>query len=258
MLISVVIPTYNRREQLFLAIESVRAQTHTNLEILICDDGSDDGSQEMVELFHDSRVKWIPGKREGHPSGPRNRGVAHACGEWIAFLDSDDIWYPTKLEEQLAKAKELGVNFVCCNANLLDDFNTDSVYLKNRKSKKITQTELLKDNIVITSSVLVKKSLIIKVKGFPECKNIIVGEDYIVWLLIALYGEMYYLDKPLCSYRDEPNQSIRGMDKRSELEKYSIVMKYCISFLFKNKFSLFTLFTFYLCWYRRWKSLKDS
>ncbi|NBQ48494.1 MAG: glycosyltransferase family 2 protein, partial [Sphingobacteriia bacterium] len=88
--ISVIIPNYNRAAFLKQAIESVLAQTYPVLEILICDDGSQDESRSVVQAFADHRIQWLDCGRNGRPAIPRNKGVQRAKGQWLAFLDNDD------------------------------------------------------------------------------------------------------------------------------------------------------------------------
>ena len=100
-----VIPTHNRRAMLLQAIASVRAQTVTDLEVLVVDDGSDDGTSSAVESLCDPRVIVIRSPLPQGVSHARNLGIAAATGEWIAFLDDDDLWAPEKLERQIAAAR---------------------------------------------------------------------------------------------------------------------------------------------------------
>ena len=90
--VSVIIPTWNRAHTLPRAIESVLSQSLPILEVLICDDGSTDGTAEAVMAMarQDPRIRWLPGERGGRPAIPRNRGIRESRGEWLAFLDSDD------------------------------------------------------------------------------------------------------------------------------------------------------------------------
>ena len=104
--VSVVIPTYNRLEQLCAALDSVLAQSYSNFEVIIVDDGSKDGTREHMESLISSRlesdrpIRYVFQANQGS-SVARNRGIAEARGEWIAFLDSDDIWYRDKLQWQV-------------------------------------------------------------------------------------------------------------------------------------------------------------
>src|SRR5882672_1834830 len=94
---SIVIPTYNRAAKLKLTLDSVIAQTFTDFEVLVMDDGSSDNTREMVESFRDSRIRYQWAPNSGGPATPRNRGIDAAVADWICFLDADDRWYPDKL-----------------------------------------------------------------------------------------------------------------------------------------------------------------
>ena len=95
-LISVIIPTYQRRNKLKSTLQSILTQTYSNYEVLIMDDGSTDGTKEMVNLFNDPRIFYNWQKNTGGPANPRNNGIKIAKGDWIAFLDDDDVWKENK------------------------------------------------------------------------------------------------------------------------------------------------------------------
>ena len=95
--ISIVIPTYNRADLIPIAIQSVLDQTYQNWELIIVDNFSDDDTKEVVESFADHRISMLQLPRTGSVAASRNFGVLHSKGEWIAFLDSDDWWFPEKL-----------------------------------------------------------------------------------------------------------------------------------------------------------------
>ncbi|HEX7051019.1 MAG TPA: glycosyltransferase [Longimicrobiales bacterium] len=101
-LLSVVIPTYNRLRLLRETIESVRAQTYAHWELIVVDDGSTDGTAEYVAGLGDPKIRLVGAERSGSPAVARNIGIGHARGEYVAFLDHDDIWMPGKLEAQVA------------------------------------------------------------------------------------------------------------------------------------------------------------
>ena len=101
-LVSVVLPTYNRAHLLPRAITSVLGQSFRDFELLVVDDGSTDGTEAVVRSFADSRILFLPAERNLGDAGARNRGIALARGEWIAFQDSDDEWLYDKLDQQLA------------------------------------------------------------------------------------------------------------------------------------------------------------
>ena len=98
-LISVVIPTYQRRDKLKVTLDSVLSQTYENYEVLIMDDGSTDGTKEMVNSYSDPRIFYNWQENTGGPAKPRNNGIKISKGSWIAFLDDDDNWKKNKLDE---------------------------------------------------------------------------------------------------------------------------------------------------------------
>lgn len=103
-MVSVIIPTYNRERTIVRAVESVLEQSYRDLEVLIVDDGSEDGTRKLLEKIEDERLHYLLLEENGGPSRARNAGVHHAKGEWIAFQDSDDVWREDKLEQQLRYA----------------------------------------------------------------------------------------------------------------------------------------------------------
>lgn len=105
-LTSVIIPTYNRARDLKEAVNSVLRQTYQNMEIIVVDDGSTDETHELMNSFTDQRIKYIKKKNERHPGKTRNVGLQAARGEYIAFLDDDDLWLPEKLEIQMAEMRK--------------------------------------------------------------------------------------------------------------------------------------------------------
>jgi teichuronic acid biosynthesis glycosyltransferase TuaG len=209
--VSVIISNYNRKELLMRAIESVKKQTHIVLEILVCDDGSTDGSYEAVVALSDAKIKWIDCGKNGRPAIPRNIGLKQAEGDWVAFLDNDDWWEANKLESQLTAAKKMGVNAVCTNAR--------RIYVNNEiehqgpfysyESSPVTFNDLIKENRIICSSVLVKRDLILEAGGFPEAPCYAAIEDYATWLKIAALTDWFYINEPLMNYLDNPFFSIR-------------------------------------------------
>ena len=119
-LVSVIIPAYNCEKYVVEAINSVLAQTYKNWELLVLDDGSKDNTLQVIEEFskNDSRIKTLPNGKNMGVSATRNRGIELASGEWIAFLDSDDMWHPLKLEKQLSFAEENAAEFLFTDNHL--------------------------------------------------------------------------------------------------------------------------------------------
>lgn len=211
--ISVIVPTYNRADMLLQAIESVFAQTFQDFETIVSDDGSTDNTEEVVRQFG-SRVRYLKNAHSGLPSVARNIALDAAQGKYIAFLDSDDLWLPDKLKTQVDVLDDHPqVGMVFSNAHVIDKHGDRSAHLYLRQgqgqSGKIF-LDLLNDNFIITSTTLVRRSALEQVGKFHEASELLVGEDYALWLFIALDWYAQYLEEPLICYRDAPADSIRG------------------------------------------------
>ncbi len=224
--VSVIIPTWNRGSELPLAISSALGQTVPPFEILICDDGSDDGSEAAVRAFNDHRVRWLPGSHAGRPAVPKNRGLAVSKGEWIAFLDSDDQWLPEKLERQLQRLHGLRYKAICSNAYRSSPENKQIKRFLTWSKTKITFDDLLYTNYVVCSSAVIHHSLIADVVGFPERHGLTVGEDYALWLRVATCTDFAYLPEPLVIYKDDPQHSVRCDGPDDTTQKRAVIQDF--------------------------------
>lgn len=207
--ISVIIPTWNRALSVKRAITSALRQTYPPCEILVCDDGSTDGTEEVVRSMGDSRVRWIAGDHAGCPAVPRNRGIAASMGSWLAFLDSDDEWYPEKLEAQVALVRKTGARAVCTNAYREVDGIIKGLMISGGTGT-LHFSDLVRDNKVICSSVLVDRSVLHQTGGFPEHPALRVGEDLCLWLKISRLAPIAYADEAFIVYKDAPTTSVRS------------------------------------------------
>lgn len=202
-LVSIVIPTYQNCNKLKIALNSVLSQTYKNYEVLIMDDGSTDGTREMVHSFKDARIFYNWQKNSGGPAKPRNRGIKFAKGNWIAFLDSDDYWKPDKLEICMKYANNQ-VDLIHHNLQIISNkprFFGRKIARTRKLKKPILIDLLINDNLICNSSVIVRKNLLDKVGGFNENKNLVAAEDYNTWLRIAkLTDQFIYLPFTLGYY----------------------------------------------------------
>ena len=208
--VSVIIPTWNRAPTIIAAISSALGQSHPPLEVLVCDDASTDGTEAVVRGIGDPRVRWLPGPRGGRPAIPRNRGIAAACGEWLAFLDSDDEWLPDKLRQQFSVVSKLGVDAVCSNTWRVVPGVEARTPLLPPNDARLTWSDLARRNQVHCSSAVVRRSLFGAAHGFPESPELKVGEDYALWLRIATQTDFAYIGQPLMVYLDDPGNSVRA------------------------------------------------
>ena len=194
MKISVIIPTYNRKKTLARAIQSVINQSLSPFEILIIDDGSNDGTEEWVkENFRN--IKYIYQNNHG-VSSARNIGIENAYGDWVAFLDSDDEWLPNKLFEQ--------VKSIQSNPKI-KFFHTNEIWIRNgvrvnqmKKHKKYGGyifEKCLDICRISPSSVLIQKEVFDNIGVFDE--SLRVCEDYDLWLRITSKYPVVFLDVPL-------------------------------------------------------------
>lgn len=198
-LVSIVMPAYNCENYVEESINSIFAQTYQNWELLVLDDGSKDNTLKVInELANkDSRIKSKPNEKNLGVSATRNRGIEAASGEWIAFLDSDDIWHPSKLEKQLKAADEKSAEFVFTGASYI---NEEGVPFKGifNVPEEVTYSRLRKQNVISCSSVLVKKKYFENIKMERDE----IHEDYAAWLRILRLGVIAYgVDEPLLTYR---------------------------------------------------------
>jgi len=221
--ISVIIPTWNRADTLKRAVTSVLNQTYPIAEILVCDDGSTDNSKQSVLELNDERIKWLDGIHAGLPSIPRNRGISTSKGEWLAFLDNDDEWLPNKIEKQLQFASQKNTSAVSSNAYRIISGNKIQQPYLNNQVEILSFDQLIKNNYIICSSVLLKRNLFDLVYGFPEALELKAIEDYALWLRVATQTDFAYIKEPLVKYFDAPEQSIRA-NNISVLQQRKIIL----------------------------------
>lgn len=212
---SVIIPTYNREKELKRSIQSVLAQSFSNLEVLVMDDGSNDYTESMVRSLDDSRITYDWDENFGGPAKPRNRGIAKAQGEWICFLDADDWWADNKLEichQHINEQVDViyhDLEIVGVPARLFR-----SKIIKSRQLKTPVLIDLLVGgNAIANSSAVVRKKLLDEIGRIDERKEMIASEDYNTWLRLAKVSERFlYIPKPLGFYLvHEKNISHRDM-----------------------------------------------
>lgn len=219
--LSVIIPTYNRASLARAAVDSALRQSVPPHEVLVCDDGSTDDTLALLRtVFADvPKVKVLSLPHSGLPAAARNAGIAAASGEWLGFLDSDDVWLPDKTARQWAAIQaHPAIGLVCANALVArhgDDPQMRATLLREVPAGEVTLTTLLEENVVITSSVLVNRSLLGVIGAFstqPGCRSV---EDYELWLRVATRAPIHYLDDPVVIYQDDTADSVRRGDTPS-------------------------------------------
>ena len=194
MYVSVIIPTYNRKHTLKRAIQSVYMQSLLPYEVIVVDDGSNDGTKEWVKQKYPN-VKYIYQKNSG-VSSARNKGIKIARGDWIALLDSDDEWLPNKLSEQISKIKSnLDVKILHSNEIWIRNGVRVNQMKKHKKFGGYIFEKCLDICRISPSSVLLKKEILNDIGTFDE--SLKVCEDYDLWLRITSKYPVCFLDIPL-------------------------------------------------------------
>lgn len=224
-LVSVIIPTYNRASLLLKVVQSILSQTYRNVEVLVCDDGSTDNTREIVSSIQDERVRYIDcGPSHGFPAYARTQGVAAARGEWLAFCDDDDIWFPAKLESQFYFMQQHKVLACCTNAWKTDFSSKYELFFTDRKDGVYSFKNFYALNPVICSSMLVSARVFRESRcSFPSFPSFKAIEDYACWLCIAYTHKIAYLSNPLLYYYDGNPSSIRPKEASFESQRAQVV-----------------------------------
>lgn len=217
-LVSIITPAYCVEKIVQDTIDSVMRQTYPNWELLVADDCSPDGTASIVAAYAalDPRVKLIRCKFNGGPAAARNAALSEARGRWIAFLDSDDIWLPAKLEETIRHAEEnqsaLTYTGFC---RISSDSLQTGAYIAVPSS--LTYSQLLGNTAIATSTVLVDRRLV----GDVSMKKVYY-DDFVCWLGILKKGYVAQgLNKDLMRYRVVSN-SVSRNKRRSAAEVFKI------------------------------------
>ena len=182
--VSIVVPTFNHAQFLHQALASVVAQTFQNWEAIIVNNFSTDDTINIVESFGEKRFRLINFRNNGVIAASRNEGIRQSNGSVIAFLDSDDLWYPNKLEHCMP-AFDTHPDVVCHGENWISNGpNSRKVFYGPQKNAQYARL-LYRGNCVSTSATLVRKDLLIEVGGFSIDPGYITAEDYDLWLQLA-------------------------------------------------------------------------
>jgi len=198
-LISVIIPTYNHANFLRDALRSICTQTYTDWEAVIVNNFSEDDTVAVVESFADSRIRLENFRNNGVIAASRNRGISLARGKYVAFLDSDDTWYP----EKLARCMEYfnnGVGLVCHGLRYIGDQDRD--VFCGSEQRATFDALLYEGNCIIPTATVVLKSFVESVGCFSEDPAIVTSEDYHFWIKLTRSNiKMRFIREILGQYR---------------------------------------------------------
>ncbi len=215
VMFSVIIPTYNRCDFLKSAVDSVLNQTCDDYELIIIDDGSCDGTRELINSYNDPKIKYFYQEKKG-PAAARNRGISESQGEYIAFLDSDDRWVSKKLEEVLKAIKNNPDYYIF---HTQEKWHRNGCHLNHMKKHMKQYGDVFKNCLEIcsvsVSTAVVKKEVFYDIGTFDEKLN--VCEDYDFWLRVSVKYPVYLVDKILTlkegGHTDQLSSKYYGMDR---------------------------------------------
>lgn len=202
--VSVVIPAYNAAGFIEKTLDSVRAQTYTDYEIIVVDDGSSDETSPVVERYFDRytmRGQCIkqPNKKI---AGARNAGIYAARGTFIALLDHDDIWYPEKLRAVMTQFEiHPDVDLICHNENIVKDGHCLRSTRRGPARENMYEWLLFSGNELSPSASVFKKEKALSIGGFRETSDFDTAEDYDFWIRLSKIARFHFMDEILGEYQ---------------------------------------------------------
>lgn len=209
MLVSVIIPLFNKRPYIVRCLDSVASQTFTDFEVIVVNDGSTDGGAELAECYPDPRIRVISQANRG-PGAARNRGADAARGELVAFLDADDEWLPAYLSEsvRLLAANPDAVTVSSGYVDMPDGSSTESMWRSRGIRSGIHRLRAETDPMLAVHmlaymspwSTVVRKDALQKYGGFYERNRCLYGEDAFLWLKILLNEPVHFNLTPQVRY----------------------------------------------------------
>ena len=196
-LVSIIMPSYNTAEYIAESIQSVLSQSYIDWELIVVDDCSTDNTDEVVKPYlSDERIIYLKNEMNSGAAVSRNRALREAKGRWIAFLDSDDLWMPEKLEKQISFMEENGYSFSYTNYEEID-VDGNSTGVKVTGPKKVTKTGMFNYCWLGCLTVMYDRNVV----GLIQIEDIKKNNDYAMWLKVCKKADCYLLDEYLGKYR---------------------------------------------------------
>lgn len=237
-LVSIITPAYNAEQYLSITIESILSQTYQNWELLISNDCSTDNTKKIAESYadKDNRIKVINAQRNGGVSAARNIAMEHATGKYIAFVDSDDLWHPEKLEKQISFMKKNNYAFTYTSYQMIDKTGQKlNRYIYS--ADKMQHTDVIKNTLIGCLTVIVDREIV----GDFTMPLIPHTEDTMAWYEILRRGfTAYGMPEVLSYYRVSTTSMTSNKAKMVKLQ-WNTYRNYCKYGLIKT--------TYYLCCY---------
>ncbi len=238
--VSVIIPFYSHKEWLEEAISSVVAQTHKNIEIIVINDGSAEDVRSLIDKYK-GKIVYLEQANRG-AAAARNRGIEAATGEYIAFLDADDLWIPEKTEVQLKEIKRFEAKWIHSGYNRFGAMQQEK-YIDNSWFVGQVFPKIFARNPIATPCVMVEASLLKDNSELRFKEEYRYGEDAYLWTEIAKWHKLYCVAKPLVKVRMHGTNAAQSVfaQLESREQTYSLIKsgKYNdISGLYKVAFKL--------------------
>lgn len=211
--VDVIVPTYQETEKLDRALASAISQSSSPTQIHVLDDGSDEDVRRILAGRYSEAKDVVLSLLEhtGMPGKLRHLGVLASDTEWVAFLDADDYWLPTKLSRQLDFAKKHNLDLVFTNATevAMPTGGAKPFFPEGKLTNPVELSDLLTENLIVNSSVLVKREVLISAGGVAHSRFVHGAEDYATWLRVAAVGRIGVLDEQLVVYEKSPSSFSR-------------------------------------------------
>jgi glycosyltransferase involved in cell wall biosynthesis len=199
--VSIIIPTYNHGHLIGDCLDSLRSQTIDDWEAIVVNNFSTDNTEEVISKLNDPRIQVVTFKNNGVIAASRNRGAKVAKSAFLAFLDSDDIWYPNKLELCL-NGMQTGYTILCHAERWVGENGLNRIVRYGPTNRAKYERLLFDGNCLSTSAVILSTDLFNSVGGFSEDPSFITAEDYDLWLRISLLGnDVGFINDVLGEYR---------------------------------------------------------
>jgi glycosyltransferase involved in cell wall biosynthesis len=222
ILFSIIVPTYNRETFIEKTIRSILAQTYPHFEIIIADDGSKDNTEAVVKAIDDKRIAYYR-KENGERGAARNFGIARAKGDFVTFIDSDDVLYPNHFEEAI---KLLKANPTAEVFHLAYEYrDTDANLLDTKKHWRNFNEQLIRGNVISCIGIFVKQGILAGNLLFSENRTLSGTEDWLLWLRLAARYKFYYSDTITACMINHDSRSVLNFDEQAMLTRTNLLMQ---------------------------------
>ena len=233
-LVSIVIPTYNHAPMLQRALATVIEQTYQNWNAIVVNNFSTDDTLEVVAKFNDPRIQCVNFRNNGVIGASRNEGIKLATGEYVAFLDSDDTWFPTKVEKSVSSL-ENGSDLVCHAEYWIDESGKSRLVTYGPSEAATHHNLIYKGNRISTSATMVRATLLKEVNGFDVSPELISTEDYDLWIRLAAKSNKFaFIDEPLGEYHRHDNNVSANIEKHLAAELALLTKHFAVDSRLQN------------------------